>query len=154
AEPVRPDHARIDRIAFDRVLRDALADQLDGVGGRGIQPARALRSELAEQRVLAERIAAEHEPAIAAGRAVTNAVALEQHYVAHTALREAKRQAHPGITAADDRDAGFSLPLQRRQLGEGTGACGVPGRWRHRAKHTGSENRGQSALSRAGPSAA
>src|SRR5690348_16165833 len=61
------------------------------------------------------------------------AVALEQHHVQHTALCESEREAHPGITAADDRDARFGLALQGRQPGEGTGACGVPGRWHHRA---------------------
>jgi hypothetical protein len=88
-----------------------LVHALDGAPEQGPRPRLA---ELLEQSLLAQRVAGEHEAAIAPGRAVADLLAFQQHHVMQPSLGQAQRGVEPGEAAADHRHARLLPALERR----------------------------------------
>src|ERR1700754_1580953 len=101
-EPVREDHACIGDVALNAITADALAHQIDRIGGQRIQLARAEWSENAQQVRAIEAIATEHEAAVAPRCAEPDLLRFEYDDVAHAALGKTERSRQPGQPAADD----------------------------------------------------
>jgi hypothetical protein len=72
-------------------------------------PARAL-SQLIEQRLLTQRIAAKDETAVAAGRAEADLFALQQDDIAHTTLGQPQAPYSARIATTDDGDTARFVP--------------------------------------------
>ena len=74
AKPVGPDHAFVDDITIDLILRDAIAHQANRVLRAGVQGARCVAADAFDQAAFAERISGEYKAAIATGGAVADAL--------------------------------------------------------------------------------
>ena len=100
------------------MVGNALADSSDRFGGEFEQGARARFAQLIQQRLFAQRIAGEHETAVAPGCTKTDLFALQQHDVAHAALGQSKRGVQPRKTTTDDGDPCMRAPLASGHLAE------------------------------------
>ena len=135
-KPVGPDHARFDGIAVDRVATYPVADQLDGIERAAIKRPGAGWPELAQQRILAARKAAEDEPTVATRRAVTHPTGFEQDHVTHATLAQANGGIETGQAAADHAHPGL-LPALQDRTGWPVGQAGPVPRHRVGAAHKG-----------------
>jgi hypothetical protein len=108
-KPVGPEHALVDQITCDPVLRDASADQVHGIDRTPIDALRHRRTQLMQQTGLAQRITAEHEAAIATGCTEANVFCLDHKHVAVTTIKQATCRCQPGVTGTDHNRACCSV---------------------------------------------
>ena len=118
-EPVGQHDAAFDRVAGDAVLLDAAADRGDGVARQPVHRARAGGAQVGQQLLVVEAEAAEDEAAVAAGGAVADRLAFQDHHVALAALDQADGRGEPAKPPPITQTFAWTAPRSAPRAGEG-----------------------------------